>query len=119
MYSAITGKKETNTCIIRKGMTCYFLHPAISVNDVDDVRPVLDYYKSQGGGNVLETFKANRERLKAEEEMERERIASQRGSSYRLGGAIPTFKFGGLSRHAQSTELPAEHTSTQVSVIRI
>ena len=31
---------------------------AIAMSNTDDVRPVLDYYKEQGG-NILETFKGN------------------------------------------------------------
>ncbi len=71
---------------------------AIAANEVDDVRPVLDFYKSQGEGRILETFRANQARLREEEEREREereRLMSQRAAGgYRLGGSIPMFKFG-------------------------
>lgn len=69
---------------------------AIAINEVDDVRPVLDFYKGQGDENILETFKARQAQLRAEEEKhmsEREHM-THRGT----GGAISTFSFGHLGR---------------------
>ena len=66
---------------------------AIAANEVDDVRPVLDFYKSQGEMNILKTFKANQAKLREEEERmraERERMA-HRGTQQTIGGAIRTF----------------------------
>ena len=74
--------------------------PAIAANEVDDVRPVLDFYKSQGEKNILETFKANQAKLKEEEERmraERERM-THRGTQQTIGGAIPTFSLRTFSR---------------------
>ena len=75
------------------------MHAAIAANDVDDVRPVLDFYKSRGEKHILETFKANQERLQ-EEEMEIEKM-SQRSTARTVGGAISTFSFGAFSRSSK------------------
>lgn len=36
---------------------CYLHGAAIAVHGPSDVRPVLDSYKAEGGGNVLQVFK--------------------------------------------------------------
>jgi len=74
-------------------------YTAIAANDVDDVRPVLDFYKSRGEKHILETFRANQERLQ-EEELERERLA-QRSTERTVGGHISTFSFGTFSRSSR------------------
>lgn len=52
---------------------------AVAVNDVDDTRPVLDYYKREGGeSNILETFKTYQTKILAEEEERRHQMESQR-----------------------------------------
>lgn len=84
----------------------------IAVNEVDDVRPVLDYYKSNGEKKILETFKSSQAQLKEEAEKlreEQQRMISER-QGYHLGGAIPTFHFSpSLSRRRESS---AENTTT-------
>ena len=73
---------------------------AIAANEVDDVRPVLDFYKSRGETNILETFKANQAKLREEEERiraERERMA-HRGTQHTIGGAISTFSLRSFPR---------------------
>ena len=82
--------------------TCTHTHTtlAIAANEVDDVRPVLDFYKSRGETNILETFKANQAKLREEEERiraERERMA-HRGTQHTIGGAIPTFSLRSFPR---------------------
>ena len=81
---------------------------------------MLDFYKSQGEHKILETFRANQERLLEEEKRERERVTMQRGpSGFRIGQAIPTFKFGLGTRsggsesiaHASAEPLSEEQSS--------
>ena len=83
------------------------------MNEVDDVRPVLDFYKQQGGEDkVLDTFKANQARLRAEEERlraEREQVARD-GVQRKVGGAISPFSFRSYSR----TQTVAQEVSMYV-----
>ena len=64
------------------------------MNNVEDTRPVLDYYKQKGGEEyILETFKTHQERLKAEEEDFNRQKATER---HRVGstlGRISPFSF--------------------------
>ena len=46
-----------------------FSSAAIALNEVDDVRPVLDYYKQKGESNILETFKSIKAKVQEEEEI--------------------------------------------------
>ena len=65
---------------------------AIAVLKVDDTRPVLDYYKREGGEeNVLDTFKSYQARLLAEEEESRRLMESQKSRTGR--GQISPFSF--------------------------
>lgn len=66
---------------------------AIAASQVDDVRPVLNNYKSEGERNILEMFKVRRAQLQAEEERQREAIAKR---SSHVGGSVPMFRLGGL-----------------------
>lgn len=83
---------------------CLSLHlAAIASSQVDDVRPVLNNYKSQGDGkNILETFKERQAQLQAAEE-ERQREAMARRSSH-VGGAVQTFRLG--FGHRQEPSVP-------------
>jgi len=48
--------------------TVNVLTAAIALSEVDDVRPVLDYYKQQGEENILNTFKTIQAKVQEEEE---------------------------------------------------
>ena len=64
---------------------------------MDDVRPVLDFYKSQRGEEkILETFQLNQAQLRAEEEQRRAEMEqlSRQGVQRGVGGAISTFSLG-------------------------
>ena len=65
---------------------CLFLFPAIAVNEVDDVRPVLDYYKQHGEDNILETYKTIQAKVQEEESLKRNRTSRMsfggKGSSF-------------------------------------
>ena len=37
----------------------FILFLVIAINEVDDVRPVMDYYKSKGGKDFLTVFRGN------------------------------------------------------------
>lgn len=59
-----------------------FYFSAIAVNNVDDTRPVLDYYKESGGEHhILETFKTYQAQLKAEEEEWSRQVETKRSRS--------------------------------------
>ncbi len=80
---------------------CLFFPLAIAVNEVDDVRPVLTFYKAQRGEDkVLETYLLNQALLRAEEERRREQMdqLARQGAQRGLGGPISTFS---LSRKHQ------------------
>ena len=66
---------------------------AIAASQVDDVRPVLNNFKSEGERNILETFKVRQAQLRAEEERQREAMAKR---SSHVGGSVPMFRLGGL-----------------------
>ncbi len=71
------------------------------MNEVDDVRPVLDFYKAQRGEDkVLETYRLNQALLQAEEEQRREQMEqlARQGARRGVGGPISTFS---LSRKQQ------------------
>ena len=75
------------------------------------MRPVLDFYKSRGENNILETFKANQAKLREEEERmkaERERM-THRGTQQTIGGAIPTFS---LRTFPRSSHMEREEDSS-------
>ncbi len=72
------------------------LATAIAINEVDDVRVVLDSYKAQRGEDkILETFRLNQAQLQADEEMRRAQMEqlSQQSARRGVGGAISTFSF--------------------------
>ena len=81
---------------------------AIAANEVDDVRPVLDFYKSAGEDKVLETFKQRQAMLRLEEEKARSESRKRRGSQG--GTAIPTFSWGA---HSRSTPPPPTEVASQ------
>ena len=86
---------------------------AIAANEVDDVRPVLDFYKSAGEDKVLETFKQRQAMLRLEEEKARSESRKRRGSQG--GTAIPTFSWGAHSRSPPAsppTELASQTLTT-------
>ena len=84
----------------------FFQHPAIAASQVDDIRPVLNNFKSEGDGkNILETFKIRRAQLQAAEE-ERQREAMARRSSH-IGGFVPTFRLGFGHRSEQPPPPPS------------
>lgn len=94
----------------------------IAANEVDDVRPVLDFYKSAGEDKVLETFKQRQAMLRLEEEKARSESRKRRGSQG--GTAIPTFSWGAHSRSppppptevaSQTLTTPAEAEQTHSS----
>ncbi len=67
------------------------------MNEVDDVRPVLDFYKAQRGEDkILETFRFNQAQLRAEEERQRAQMEqmNQQGVRRGMGGPISTFSLG-------------------------
>ncbi|XP_064402873.1 mitochondrial import inner membrane translocase subunit TIM50-A-like isoform X2 [Halichondria panicea] len=73
----------------------------IAVNEVDDVRHVLNFYKAQRGEDkVLETYRLNQALLQAEEEQRREQMEqlARQGARRGVGGPISTFS---LSRKQQ------------------
>ena len=69
---------------------------AIAASQVDDVRPVLNNYKSEGERNILETFKVRRAQLRAEEERQRKAMAKR---SSHVVGSVPMFRLGGFGHH--------------------
>ena len=58
---------------------------AIADSGVDDVRPVIQFYKDQGGTDFLETFKINQARLQAEEEQRIAELQARQNKS-QFGG---------------------------------
>ena len=65
---------------------------AIAHSGVDDVRPVVQFYKEQAGTDFLEAFRINQARLLAEEE---QRLAEQKArlnSKTQLGGGFNTYR---------------------------
>ncbi|XP_003386476.1 PREDICTED: mitochondrial import inner membrane translocase subunit TIM50-A-like [Amphimedon queenslandica] len=73
----------------------------IAMSNTDDVRPVLDYYKEQGG-NLLETFKANQARLREEEE---KRMSTYSSKGKRFGSTFNVFSF---KKSSSSSPAPLE-----------
>jgi len=59
---------------------------AIAESGVDDVRPVIQFYKDQGGTNFLETFKINQAKLQAEEERRLAELQGRQNSTSQFGG---------------------------------
>lgn len=88
---------------------------AIAASQVDDVRPVLNNYKSEGERNILETFKVRRAQLRAEEERQREAMAKR---SSHIGGL---FRLGGLGfghhhgQHHEQQQQPQPQSQLQPS----
>ncbi len=60
------------------------------MNGAEDTRPVLDYYKREGGEKrILETFKAYRAKLQEEENIDRQFEEQRRSTDTRLGKISP------------------------------
>ena len=80
----------------------WFLYLAIAVNNVDDTRPILDYYKKERGeSRILETFKLNQAKLRAEEEeWNRQKIAQRNRGG--LGRITPFSLQRKKTGHSQS-----------------
>lgn len=86
---------------------------AIASDGVDDVRPVLNYYKSQGG-NIIEVFNAHQAQWLEEEMRRREeqkRIFEQRN---KIGGGIIPFSLGSslFQRKQQTSGAPQTESTT-------
>ena len=80
---------------------------AIAVNNVEDTRPVLDYYKAKGGGgHILETFKRYQEQLREEEEERNREIQAQRRSSV---GKISPFSLLNKKNHSSQQTVSSTH----------
>lgn len=57
---------------------------------MDDIRPILDYYKHEGGeSKILETFKAYQAQLQAQEEDWNRQMEVQQQRHAKLGGISP------------------------------
>jgi len=65
---------------------------AIAESGVDDVRPVVQFYKEQGGTDFLETFRINQARLLAEEQQRLAEQKARQASKTQLGGGFSTFR---------------------------
>ncbi len=61
---------------------------AIAVNNVEDTRLVLDYYKQKGECQILDTFKVFQAQLRAEEEKWNREVEAQR-SQISIGKISP------------------------------
>ena len=78
---------------------CVCVCVAIAANGVDDVRTVLDYYKSRGEGNILDTFKeAQAALIQEERQLQQENMARQSSKQRGSGTPISTFSFSRLKR---------------------
>ena len=76
---------------------------AIAVNNVEDTRTVLDYYKYKGEeGQILDTFKAYQARLRAEEEKRYQEIEAQR-NQVGVGRISPFSLLNKKNRSGQQT----------------
>ena len=64
---------------------------AIAQSGVDDVRPVVQFYKEQGGSDFLEAFRINQAKLLAEEEQRLAELKA-RQSKAQLGGGFNTYR---------------------------
>lgn len=85
----------------------FLLFVAVAINRVDDTRPVLDYYKQEGGEeNILQTFKTYQARMMAEEEEWNHQMEIQRSRTNL--GTISPFSF-----HRKKVE--AHHEMPSVS----
>lgn len=81
----------------------YFNSVAIAVNDTEDTRPVLDYYKEKGGEDrVLETFKIQQAQLRTEEEERNQEVKALRNRST-LGKISPYSLWGRKGSGSQET----------------
>lgn len=74
---------------------------------MDDVRPVIQFYKDQGGADFLETFKLNQARLQAEEERRLAELQSRQLSKSQFGG------FNTFRARSGSTDNVREHKPIQ------
>jgi import inner membrane translocase subunit TIM50 len=90
----------------------------IAVHGPSDVRPVLDSYKAEGEGNVLQVFKTKQAQLLEQEEREKESrkrtMTTQKGSS-RFGGHISTFSLGSGLTGARMPPVTTPHTEATAS----
>ena len=65
---------------------------AIAQSGVDDVRPVVQFYKEQGGSDFLEVFRINQEKLLAEEEQRLAELKARQSNKAQLGGGFNTYR---------------------------
>ena len=65
---------------------------AIAQSGVDDVRPVVQFYKEQGGSDFLETFRINQAKLLAEEEQRLAELKARQSNKSQLGGGFNTYR---------------------------
>lgn len=59
---------------------------------MDDVRPVVQFYKEQGGSDFLEVFRINQAKLLAEEEQRLAELKARQSNKAQLGGGFNTYR---------------------------
>lgn len=64
----------------------------IAQSGVDDVRPVVQFYKEQGGSDFLEVFRINQAKLLAEEEQRLAELKARQSNKAQLGGGFNTYR---------------------------
>ena len=64
---------------------------AIAQSGVDDVRPVVQFYKEEGS-DFLEAFRINQARLLAEEEQRLAELKARQSNKAQLGGGFNTYR---------------------------
>ncbi|KAL5463246.1 hypothetical protein EMCRGX_G032126 [Ephydatia muelleri] len=84
---------------------------AIASNEVDDIRPVLNHYKSEGG-NVVEVFKAHQAKLLEEEMRRREEQKRLLESQHKIGGTIVPFSLGSFIHKKHLPSVPQDQVTT-------
>lgn len=68
---------------------------AIAESGVDDVRPVVQYYKEHGGSDFLELFRINQAKLIAEEEQRLAELKARQSNKSQLGSGFNTYRATG------------------------
>lgn len=86
---------------------------AIALNEVDDIRPVLNHYKSEGG-NVVEVFKAHQAKLLEEEMRRREEQKRLLESQHKIGSTIVPFSLGSFIHRKHTPSTPQVRNYLQV-----
>lgn len=64
----------------------------IAQSGVDDVRPVVQFYKQQGGSDFLEMFRINQAKLLAEEEQRLNELRARQNKKTELGSGFNTYR---------------------------